>query len=456
MAAYGMKFLACLLGTLTLAWAQLPPTPTPSTAEQGGQPKLVVPQRSQDIGAVVEGDKVTVSWTLENRGNADLVIEQTRATCGCTVVKLADEEKVIRPGTPLALKVEFDSTGRFGTQTKSVTVHSNDPTQPTVSLEFTAQVEALYEMKPSGVVNLRAVRRGQAAERSIELLPGPGRKSVKVEQIGLPPDPPVTFDIEPLEAGGRSGQRLRVSVRDDLALGTVVADAKLRLNVDGIVKERVVSVRGDVVGDLAWHPQVIDATRQVTTPGTKLAPLTIRSTDSAPFEIQSAEAGPMFEIAVEPAVGPAGTQYSVSLVLREGATPGPFAATLVIRTSTLDQPVVRVPVFGIAAPPIEVDPPVVVLRQDGSPMGAKRRLKLQALPTRELQVVDIRCSNDAVSVAPSPVASARYAHIRVFDINLARPLPEGNHEAVLKVSTSLPEAKEFEVPVKIIVPPRKG
>ena len=128
------------------ALAQLPPAPQPIPADAQRRPQLVVEQRSLDIGMVVEGEKRTITWRLENRGSANLVIDRTRATCGCTIVQLKDEEKIIPPGGSLDLKAEFDSTSRVGDQNKRITVHTNDPVEPDVTLEFHAKVEAIYEI----------------------------------------------------------------------------------------------------------------------------------------------------------------------------------------------------------------------------------------------------------------------------------------------------------------------
>ena len=71
--------------------AQLPPRPADVDRDADPQPQLYVAQRSLDLGEVLEGDKVTITWQLENRGSADLVIDRTAASCGCTVVQLADD-----------------------------------------------------------------------------------------------------------------------------------------------------------------------------------------------------------------------------------------------------------------------------------------------------------------------------------------------------------------------------
>lgn len=449
--------LACMVGwqlCLPMAVAQLPPVPEPTEAESVLRPKLYIAQRVHDLGTILEGDKHIVRWRLENRGSADLIIERTQASCGCVVARLTDEQKTIPPGESLELTAEFDSRGRRGPQSKSVTVYSNDPVEPTLKLEFTADLQFLYIVKPPGLVNLRAVRRGQVAAKTIDILPGSGRKSVEILDLQVSGGGPLSLSAEPLNGVGGTGQRIRISIGEHAALGTLKAQATIKLRVDGIERERVVSIRGEVVGELTWHPKLVDQTRQGSRPGKRFAPVTIRSTDKASFHLLSAEAGKWFDVTIEPAErGSKRTRYSIFLTLRDDAPVGPFAATLKIQTSSLDQPLVRVPIFGIVAAPIEVEPPVILLRQDGTPAGTHRRVKLQAWPQVKLTVSAIASDSIAVEATLDREASARYHHIRFLDVRLlSGRLPAGTHHAVLTLTTSVEGAQRMEIPVIIDVP----
>jgi len=438
---------------MPMAVGQLPPVPDKAGTDAKAGPSLFVARRVQNIGTVLEGDKPIVQWRLENRGKADLIIEQTRSSCGCAVVKLTDKEKTIPPGRPLDLKVEFNSQGRRGIQSNSITIFSNDPVEPNLKLEFKANVQFLYEMKPSGLVNLRAVQRGKVAERAIEIYPGPNRKVVKILDLQVPDDSPLSFHHEPFVAGSGTGQRIRMTAREHVSLGTLTAQANMKLSIDGIERQRTVSIRGEVVGDLTWHPKTVNATRQVSQPGKRFAPITIRSMDKMRFDILEAEAGSLFDVTFEPSKnGPKGIQYSVFLTLRGDAPPGPFGTLLEVRTSSLDQPMVRVPVFGVVAKRIEVEPPMILLRQDGTPVGTHRRVRLRVLPQLKLEVSDIICSNDAVVATLDREASSRYQHLRYLDVKLKGRLPVGTHQAVLAMTTNIEGVQRLEIPVTIEVP----
>jgi hypothetical protein len=90
-----------------------------------------------DFGKVAEGEKIAYTFTYENKGNAPLVISQATTTCGCTVSRYST--KPVLPGSNGTIEVIFDSSGRNGRQTKTITVRSN-ATKPLVLLKITGEV----------------------------------------------------------------------------------------------------------------------------------------------------------------------------------------------------------------------------------------------------------------------------------------------------------------------------
>jgi len=90
-----------------------------------------------NFGKVKEGEKVSYTFSFENNGAGNLVILSALTTCGCTVPKY--DKKPIAPGKGGKLEVRFDTSGRDGMQTKTITVNSN-ATVPMVILKITADV----------------------------------------------------------------------------------------------------------------------------------------------------------------------------------------------------------------------------------------------------------------------------------------------------------------------------
>ena len=101
-------------------------------------PVVTFDEKSHDFGEMKQGDKKDFTFQLTNNGKTDLVIRRVRSSCGCTAV--APASKVIAAGETAPVKVTFDSRGKRGRQSKSITVITNDPKTPTTTLRITSNV----------------------------------------------------------------------------------------------------------------------------------------------------------------------------------------------------------------------------------------------------------------------------------------------------------------------------
>lgn len=83
-----------------------------------------------DFGKIIQGEKVSYSFKFKNVGKSDLIISRVSSSCGCTV---GDFPKVpVKEGESNKIEVKFDSEGRRGFQSKTITVLSN--AQPSTSI----------------------------------------------------------------------------------------------------------------------------------------------------------------------------------------------------------------------------------------------------------------------------------------------------------------------------------
>jgi hypothetical protein len=90
-----------------------------------------------DFGKVTEGEKVACTFNFTNTGKGSLNITSVTTTCGCTVAKY--DTKPISPGNNGSVEIVFDSSGKNGKQTKTITIHSNG-SKPVVLLKITGEV----------------------------------------------------------------------------------------------------------------------------------------------------------------------------------------------------------------------------------------------------------------------------------------------------------------------------
>jgi Protein of unknown function (DUF1573) len=102
-----------------------------------GKGEIIFREYQHDFGKVAEGEKISYKFVFDNKGTENIIISSATTTCGCTIPKY--DTKPIPPGANGNLEVVFDTSGKNGMQTKTVTVKSN-ASKPVVLLKITAEV----------------------------------------------------------------------------------------------------------------------------------------------------------------------------------------------------------------------------------------------------------------------------------------------------------------------------
>jgi len=93
----------------------------------GSKPDIRFEKTEHNLGKILQGEKVGYNFIFTNAGDASLVILDASASCGCTVPKYSKEP--IAPGEKGSVEVVFDSSGRMGQQSKTVTLKTNGKVQ---------------------------------------------------------------------------------------------------------------------------------------------------------------------------------------------------------------------------------------------------------------------------------------------------------------------------------------
>ena len=101
-------------------------------------PKVSVQQSDYDFGEAIQNDIVNHSFVLTNNGGDVLKIRDVKASCGCTAVK--PDKNELKPGESTQIKASFNTKGRKGPQTKTITVKTNDPDNPVVTFKLSGNV----------------------------------------------------------------------------------------------------------------------------------------------------------------------------------------------------------------------------------------------------------------------------------------------------------------------------
>ena len=88
-----------------------------------GSPIIEFDKSEFDFGTINEGDVVDGTFKVANKGKTDLVITNATASCGCTVPEWPKE--AIKPGDSAEIKFSFNSRGKTGKQSKTITLQTN-------------------------------------------------------------------------------------------------------------------------------------------------------------------------------------------------------------------------------------------------------------------------------------------------------------------------------------------
>ncbi len=93
-----------------------------SSSTKNEYPTIEFNKTVHDFGNVENGEAVFTEFELTNTGNADLIIINAFASCGCTVPEY--QKTPIAPGEKSILKVRFQQSAQ-GQQQKTVTLVTN-------------------------------------------------------------------------------------------------------------------------------------------------------------------------------------------------------------------------------------------------------------------------------------------------------------------------------------------
>lgn len=108
-------------------------------APAGPTTKMTFKYLEYDFGTVKDGTVVSHEYEFTNTGTEPLIISDAKASCGCTVPSWPKEP--IQPGDKGSIKVQFDSKGKPGDQSKKVTITANTDPSP-IFLTIKGKVEA--------------------------------------------------------------------------------------------------------------------------------------------------------------------------------------------------------------------------------------------------------------------------------------------------------------------------
>ncbi len=117
-----MKRFASLLVAFLLAGVYGNVSAQQQASAPANGPKIEFKSQVIDYGEIDKGADGYRSFEFTNTGNAPLIINRVRSSCGCTIA--SKPEKPVMPGETAVIRVHYN-TNHIGPFRKTVTVYSN-------------------------------------------------------------------------------------------------------------------------------------------------------------------------------------------------------------------------------------------------------------------------------------------------------------------------------------------
>ncbi|MFM8357529.1 MAG: DUF1573 domain-containing protein [Verrucomicrobiota bacterium] len=137
--------LAVIGQTPPPAAAANPPAAAPAKAADG--PKIQFATPVHDFGRTKAGGTIRHDFIFTNTGTAPLILSDVRPGCGCTTAGTWDKE--VAPGKTGTIPIQLSTAGMGGSIAKVVTVTSNDPQTPTVTLQIKGTAWKSVDINPA-------------------------------------------------------------------------------------------------------------------------------------------------------------------------------------------------------------------------------------------------------------------------------------------------------------------
>ena len=146
------SLLAAGAQILSAQQAPAPAAPAPTAPATIGAigPKIQFQTPVYDFGKVKSGEPVKYTFIFTNTGDELLILTNVQPSCGCTTA--GDWSRQVEPGKTGTIPVQFNSANYGGQVLKTVTVTSNDKTQPSVGLQLKGTVWKPVDVQPQFAV----------------------------------------------------------------------------------------------------------------------------------------------------------------------------------------------------------------------------------------------------------------------------------------------------------------
>ena len=305
---------------------------------QGEFPRIIFDEFVYDFGEVEEGQEVTHVYKFKNEGQAILKIDNVRTTCGCTAALITKDE--IAPGKEGEIKVTFKTKRRKGDQSKRITVRSNDPDQPVVTLTIKGKVKVEVEVKPNTIF-FGQINKNMGLNREITIIPST-QKDFKVESIETSSNL-ITTVLENYQEADKRGYKVKVKLAKEFKPGRVNESVMIKTNNPKVPQVRV-AVSGTILGDIAVSPGHLSF--MSSSVGVRnVRRINLVNSGDIPLKVQDVQiASPGFTHELKTVTE--GKQIEITVIFKpDDETSSRISTRLLIKTNIPDQREIQIPIY---------------------------------------------------------------------------------------------------------------
>jgi len=310
-----------------------------------GAPKIQFDQTVYDFGKTSQVATVSGTFKFKNVGDDVLKLEPPKPSCGCTIASLKPD--TLQPGETGELTFTLDLGLSRVTMEKHISVTSNDPKTPEVSLTIKVDFTPLYDLNPTTLAPNLAFGVNETEQfATFSRTDGKPLRIVKLEAS----KPWIKAKVEPEAKTDVSTARIRLVIQRDGSprrfneyVHVYTADTTNNIPVSTIY------LYGQVMGELSLSPETLYWSVPVAAQPTGDRPesqairrVTIRSAKGQAFELKNAKST-IASLAVELVPKESGKFYELVATLTN-APSQTLSGNVSFETSVAAQPKIEVPV----------------------------------------------------------------------------------------------------------------
>jgi len=255
-----------------------------ATASAQGTPKIQFDQTVYDFGKTSQVTTVSGIFKFKNVGDAVLKMEPPKPSCGCTAAEV--KPNTLPPGTAGEIPFTLNLGFYRGNIEKHISVRSNDPLTPDVSLTIRVDYTPLFELTPMTLSPYLAF--GMNETNAFTTLMRTDGKPLQIERLEGS-QPWITATVEPDGQGNETNARIRVAIKRDGAPRHFNEYVRVYTADQSNSPASSLYLYGEVMGEVSLTPEALywSLTADTNAVQPVIQHVVIRSADGQPLEIKN-------------------------------------------------------------------------------------------------------------------------------------------------------------------------